>query len=227
MAYNKIKNPKSGKMVSINSKLGKEILTKYITYLNGGGFNVINKPTFRMFGVHWCGHCTRTKPIFDSVKVDGLETKYIDCEEGANQELVNKFKDKIEGYPTFILSKKNKESITFPREKERTRENIEAWLSSEIAGPGIEVESPIHESPPLNPTPGPLMKFFNFKTTHHNDEPTQPLNKKRTNRKRRKSPKKKGSPNKRAVTKKKGSPNKRKAPKKKRSPRKHKAPKKN
>ena len=34
--YNKILNPKTGRMVSINSITGKSIINKYLNYLNGG-----------------------------------------------------------------------------------------------------------------------------------------------------------------------------------------------
>jgi len=216
MLYDKIKNPESGKMVSITSKLGKEILTKYITHLNGGGGHTISKPTFRMFGVHWCGHCTRAKPIFESINVNGLEKKYIDCEKGENETIVNKFKDMIKGYPTFILSKENSNPVTFPQDKDRTRESIEDWLSSEtnLSVPKIE-ESNETESHNQNDIQGPLLKFFNLKKTPDNEEPIPSPKKRRKRRKRTKSPKKRQTRKKSKSPKKRSSPKKRKSPKKK------------
>ncbi len=41
--YNKIFNPKTGRMVSINSITGKSIINKYLNYLNGGFLNFFEK----------------------------------------------------------------------------------------------------------------------------------------------------------------------------------------
>ena len=66
-----------------------------------------NKPSFTMFGVDWCPHCVKAKPLFESLG----STVTID---GQNVELryVNPEKDKaaaagyqIEGYPTFYFEK--------------------------------------------------------------------------------------------------------------------------
>ena len=35
--YSKIANPKTGRMISVNSKLGQEILRNYLNVLEGGG----------------------------------------------------------------------------------------------------------------------------------------------------------------------------------------------
>lgn len=81
-----------------------------------------------MFGVSWCPHCKKAKPIWDGLKqkYHGKEInnttvyfKYIDCEK--NQELADKYK--IEGYPTIKLVKDN-EIIEFdakPREESLTQ----------------------------------------------------------------------------------------------------------
>lgn len=77
-----------------------------------------------MFGVSWCPHCKKAKPIWDALKekYHGKEInntkvyfKYINCEK--NEELADKYK--IEGYPTIKLIKDN-EIIEFdakPREE--------------------------------------------------------------------------------------------------------------
>ena len=81
-----------------------------------------------LFGVSWCPHCKKAKPIWDAMKkkYEGKEInntrvhfKYIDCEK--NEDLADKYK--IEGYPTIKLVKDN-EIIEFdakPREESLTQ----------------------------------------------------------------------------------------------------------
>ena len=122
----------------------------------------------------------------------------------------------IKGYPTFILSKENSNPVTFPQDKDRTRESIEDWLSSEtnLSVPKIE-ESNETESHNQNDIQGPLLKFFNLKKTPDNEEPIQSPKKRRKRRKRTKSPKKRQTRKKSKSPKKRSSPKKRKSPKKK------------
>jgi thiol-disulfide isomerase/thioredoxin len=61
--------------------------------------------TFTMFGVDWCGHCQKAKPIFDSigptVTIDGklVALKFVDPEKNAAQAQGYE----IQGYPTYYL----------------------------------------------------------------------------------------------------------------------------
>lgn len=76
--------------------------------------------TVVMFGVGWCPHSKKTKPIYDSLSdsLDGknykntntvLHFNYVDCDE--NKEEADKFG--IESYPTIKLISPNKEVIDY------------------------------------------------------------------------------------------------------------------
>lgn len=66
-----------------------------------------SNPTFYMFGVDWCPHCTSTKPTFDSLgSTQTIGGKTVQCV------YVNPEKEPekavgfpVEGYPTLILQK--------------------------------------------------------------------------------------------------------------------------
>jgi len=91
-----------------------------------------SNPTFTMFGVDWCPHCVKAKPLFESlgptVTIDGHVV---------NLQYVNPEQDKaaaqgytIEGYPTFYLEKDGqKTKYGGPR----TADGFRAFLKKELS----------------------------------------------------------------------------------------------
>jgi len=74
--YNRIRNPKTRRMVSIHGKLGKQILKNYISFLTGGfGDNqsggALEKQNIMFFTADWCGHCIDAKEEF-SIAINKL-----------------------------------------------------------------------------------------------------------------------------------------------------------
>ena len=85
-----------------------------------------SNPTFTMFGVDWCPHCVKAKPLFESlgptVTIDG---------QAVNLQYVNPEQDKaaaqgyaIDGYPTFYLEKYG---------GPRTADGFHAFLKKELS----------------------------------------------------------------------------------------------
>lgn len=107
-AYNKIKNPKTGRFVSINGRVGRRIIKEYYHFMMGGGQE--EEITFTMYYAPWCGHCRNAKPEFEKLKkimvkqpIDGIKIicKMVDCEAEENKDVAKK--EDIHGYPTFKL----------------------------------------------------------------------------------------------------------------------------
>jgi thiol-disulfide isomerase/thioredoxin len=88
-----------------------------------------DKPTFYMFGVDWCPHCTAAKPEFEKLKAtigDRVNVQYVNPEKDAAA--ATGFQ--IDGYPTFYLvrgAQKQKYSGG------RKQADFEAWLHNELA----------------------------------------------------------------------------------------------
>lgn len=68
--YNRIRNPKTQRMVSIHGKLGRQILKNYISFLMGGSKNKQSgggvtpdeeKTVYVLVTASWCGPCDRFK----------------------------------------------------------------------------------------------------------------------------------------------------------------------
>ena len=93
-----------------------------------------NEAELMMFGVSWCPHCKKAKPIWDALKqkYHGKQInnttvyfKYINCEE--DEATADKYK--IEGYPTIKLVKNN-EIIEF--DAKPTEETLTQFLHSTL-----------------------------------------------------------------------------------------------
>jgi len=117
--YNKILNPNTNRYVSIHGKTGKNIIKKYIQYLQGG--NVIKNANimFTMYYAPWCGFCKTAKPEFEkllneNVIINGKKVtiNMINCDENQNIRI----KENIKGLPTFILYN-NGEKIQYNGER--------------------------------------------------------------------------------------------------------------
>ena len=88
--------------------------------------------TFTMFGVDWCPHCTKAKPLFES-----LGSTVTIGDQAVALRYVNPETDKasaegyaIEGYPTFYLEKAgNKTKYSGPR----TADGFRQFLQQELA----------------------------------------------------------------------------------------------
>ena len=91
-----------------------------------------SSPTFTMFGVDWCPHCVKAKPLFESlgptVTIDG---------QVVNLRYVNPEQDKaaaegyaIDGYPTFYLEKGGKK---MKYGGPRTADGFHAFLTKELS----------------------------------------------------------------------------------------------
>ena len=72
--YNRIFNPESGKIVSIYSKLGKQILKKYIILLKGGGSQGNNNPHSLNRGEE-IKNIEQAKSLFNENHPDGPESE--------------------------------------------------------------------------------------------------------------------------------------------------------
>ena len=82
--------------------------------------NFSNNPAImRMFHVNWCGYCKSAKPFYRISKTNGTKingrdvvVELVDFEDSANEEIVKEFENEVEGYPTIILTKMVKITIT-------------------------------------------------------------------------------------------------------------------
>ena len=114
-AYNKIKNPKTGRFVSINGRVGRRLIKEYYHFMMGGGQE--EEITFTMYYAPWCGHCRNAKPEFEKLidhadkhLINGKKIicKMVNCEAEENKDVAKK--EDIHGYPTFkLVSSKRKE----------------------------------------------------------------------------------------------------------------------
>lgn len=89
--------------------------------------------TFTMFGVDWCPHCVKAKPLFESlgptVTIDGhaVALRYVNPE--TDKAAAEGYK--IEGYPTFYFEKDGKKKkYSGPRTADGFREFLQKELSS-------------------------------------------------------------------------------------------------
>lgn len=89
-------------------------------------------PTFTMFGVDWCPHCVKAKPLFESlgptVTIDGhtVALRYVNPE--TDKAAAEGYA--IEGYPTFYLEKGGKK-IKYGGP--RTADGFHAFLTKELS----------------------------------------------------------------------------------------------
>jgi thiol-disulfide isomerase/thioredoxin len=89
-------------------------------------------PTFTMFGVDWCPHCVKAKPIFESagstVTIGGhvVNFRYVNPE--TDKEAAKGFA--IDGYPTFYLEKDG-QKIKYAGP--RTKQGFSEFLHKEFA----------------------------------------------------------------------------------------------
>ena len=116
-AYNKIKNPKTGRFVSINGRVGRRIIKEYYHFMMGGG-PLEEEITFTMYYVDWCGYCKDAKPKFEKLKdhadkhlINGKKIicKMVDCEAEENKDVAKK--EDIHGYPTFKLKSSKRTDV--------------------------------------------------------------------------------------------------------------------
>jgi len=88
--------------------------------------------TFTMFGVDWCPHCVKAKPLFESlgptttIGGQSVTCRYVNPE--SDKAAAKGFE--IEGYPTFYLEKAGKK-IKYGGP--RTAEGFHAFLESELS----------------------------------------------------------------------------------------------
>jgi thiol-disulfide isomerase/thioredoxin len=130
-AYNKIKNPKTGRFVSINGRVGRRIIKEYYHFMMGGGQE--EEITFTMYYAPWCGHCRNAKPEFEKLidhadkhLINGKKIicKMVNCEAEENKDVAKK--EDIHGYPTFKLkSSKRKEVYNGDRHRNAFIEYLE------------------------------------------------------------------------------------------------------
>jgi len=91
-----------------------------------------NPPSFMMFYVDWCPHCTHAKPEFKKVmdncssgefKGKKIVVKMINADE--NKELAKEYK--VDGYPTLIFTKDGK---NYTYEGNRQSEDMMSYLET-------------------------------------------------------------------------------------------------
>ena len=94
----------------MSSELYYQKYIKYKTKYNNLKTNTqiggkIQKTDIYFFKANWCGHCKNFTPIWDALEKD-LSDKYtfntIDVDDKKNEEILEKYKKYIEGYPTII-----------------------------------------------------------------------------------------------------------------------------
>jgi len=97
------------------------------------GFSSGSNPTFTMFGVDWCPHCVKAKPLFESLgpttTIDGhvVTLRYVNPE--TDKAAAEGYK--IDGYPTFYFEKGSKKvKYGGPRTVNGFREFLTKELSS-------------------------------------------------------------------------------------------------
>jgi len=90
-------------------------------------------PVFTMFGVDWCPHCVKAKPLFESlgptVTIGGhaVTLRYVNPEQ--QKDVAKDYV--IEGYPTFYFENGNtKVKYSGPRTAEGFHEFLQKQLSS-------------------------------------------------------------------------------------------------
>ena len=147
---NYITHPVTGKSLNIYSEDAKSLLKHYIKSFNtntqniqnvqmGGGQNNKSAPekygTFYFFSMKGCGHCTEFKPIWKQLigilpdkpipnkKLNQQLQVYFE-HDGSNgvSDKAKKYKDLIDGFPTFIFVNKNERPRKY--EEERTKTDI-------------------------------------------------------------------------------------------------------
>ena len=98
----------------------------------GGQEHFASSPTFTMFGVDWCPHCVKAKPLFESIgpttTIDGhvVNLRYVNPE--SDKATAAGFE--IDGYPTFYLEKDG-QKIKYAGP--RTKQGFLEFLRKELA----------------------------------------------------------------------------------------------
>lgn len=92
-----------------------------------------NQPTLVFFTAEWCGHCQRSKPVFEEIiknynNKHGLKVVEIDADK--NKDMAKKFD--ISGYPTIIFFTEglNKPDDAVHYEGDRTYDSIADFINS-------------------------------------------------------------------------------------------------
>ena len=133
-SYNKIRNPKTGRLVRINGKIGKKIIKNYYHFMAGGSVPMKEEITFTMYYAPWCGHCTVAKTPFKELMkytndnlINGkhIKSNMVNCEE--NKDIAQK--EQITAYPTFKLNTHHGEK---KYNGQRDLESFKQFLKTEI-----------------------------------------------------------------------------------------------
>ena len=89
---------------------------KYLLYKNK--YNALKKQqlvmmggsstekTVYLFKAEWCGHCQSLKPIWNELKNNANNVKFVEYDADKNPDVMKKYQ--IEGYPTIMMKKNNK-----------------------------------------------------------------------------------------------------------------------
>ena len=129
--YDRIKNPESGKWVSLFSKKGRNILKMYLTLLGGSYLKeeqnekapeitsekhlqeILNNSdkTLVNFYAPWCGHCNNFSNSYDSIYQEMKNSKISVVKVNSDEQpgLISKYK--VRGYPTLKIFKNKNDNL--------------------------------------------------------------------------------------------------------------------
>jgi thioredoxin-like negative regulator of GroEL len=87
---------------------------------------------FRMFYVDWCGYCKQAKPQFEpmigTAKINNRPVKIVMVNADEQPQLAQQFG--VRGFPTFVLTKSNGESINY--DGQRLQPAFRAFLEENV-----------------------------------------------------------------------------------------------
>jgi len=103
---------------------------------NSNKVDIRNKPKLALYFATWCGHCNTFKPIWNDIKSNHENSQFIDfntidCSSDKPETTIHKTFNgtDIDGFPTIILSKNNKDILY---QGPRNKKAIEDFIKQHI-----------------------------------------------------------------------------------------------
>ena len=140
-AYLKVNDDKYGMNLGYNSKRNKAYLNigeiEGFSNLGYGPANLTpnsDEVTLALFHAEWCGYCKKFMPTWEETVAqlnntttkNGKKIKCVSVEADKNEAVVRKFN--VNGYPTIMVLRNNKEPVTF--DDERTTKNLASFVEN-------------------------------------------------------------------------------------------------